>query len=106
MRGIQALHEKKIVHRDIKPENILLADDPDEYFKIAYKICDLGVSKQGEVLKSVIGTLPYMAPDYFSPDHYNLAVDLWALGVLIDEVIHKRMFYYGVQDKEIVRQVI
>lgn len=47
-----------------------------------------------------------MAPDYFSPDHYNLAVDLWALGVLIDEVIHKRMFYYGVQDKEIVRQVI
>ena len=69
--------EFNIAHRDIKPANILC--DSRTHFRLA----DFGVAKEGDILKTLKGTLPYMAPEMFTNTPYTAAVDLWALGMVI-----------------------
>jgi serine/threonine protein kinase len=78
------LHENKLIHRDIKPENILL----DENNKA--KLSDFGwcVQLTLENRNSFCGTYEYMAPEMISETPYNFSVDIWALGVLLFELLH------------------
>lgn len=48
LRGLDYLHERRIIHRDIKPSNILVTKSGQ------CKLCDFGVS--GELIDSVAGT--------------------------------------------------
>jgi len=78
------LHDNKLVHRDIKPENILI----DENNKL--KLCDFGwcVGMSLGNRTSFCGTYEYMAPEMISEIPYNFCVDIWALGVLLFELLH------------------
>ena len=83
--AITFLHENDFVHRDIKPENILL----DENNNI--KLCDFGwcVSlHQNEKRTTFCGTFEYMAPEIVCEENYDAAVDIWALGILLYEMLH------------------
>ena len=83
--GIDYLHKKKILHRDLKPENLLLDADRN------IKVCDFGWSAElkGEKRQTYCGTPDYMCPEMvWSQDGYDHTVDLWALGVLIYEMLH------------------
>ena len=83
--AITFLHENDFVHRDIKPENILL----DENNNI--KLCDFGwcVSlHQNEKRTTFCGTFEYMAPEMVCEENYDAAVDIWALGILLYEMLH------------------
>ena len=81
--GIMYLHENHIVHRDIKPENILI-DKNDNV-----KICDFGWCVKGEEMRSTFcGTLDYMAPEMIKGQKHSFEVDIWALGVLLYEILH------------------
>ena len=80
--GIRYLHEKNLIHRDIKPENILLNKGG------SVKICDFGWSTRGDTSRSTYcGTLAYMAPEIINGCSYTNKVDIWALGVLLYEMI-------------------
>ncbi len=84
LRGIRFLHERGIIHRDIKPENILL-DEGD-----VPKISDFGWSVEGGARKTFCGTLEYMAPEVLQRGNYDEKVDVWALGILLYEMLHGR----------------
>jgi len=80
---IQYLHSKDIVHCDLKPENLLYSDHSDN---AVIKLCDFGLSQKcpsGSQLKSLVGTLTYMAPEISNCTGYGKPVDMWSLGVII-----------------------
>eukprot|EP00079_Xenopus_tropicalis_P038970 XP_017952741.1 PREDICTED: serine/threonine-protein kinase N2-like [Xenopus tropicalis] len=81
--GLEALHQNGVIHRDLKLDNLLV--DRKGYLKIV----DFGLSKDrfgyGNRTYSRCGTTVYMAPEFFAADDepYGMAVDWWALGVVI-----------------------
>jgi len=76
------LHDKKIVYRDLKPENLLL--DKDGYIKV----CDFGFAKEvADRTFTLCGTPEYLAPEIISNIGHFQAVDWWALGILIFEML-------------------
>ncbi|GAM27769.1 hypothetical protein SAMD00019534_109450, partial [Acytostelium subglobosum LB1] len=83
--AIEHLHGLNIIHRDLKPENILL--DSEGHIVLT----DFGLAKE-EVRDefsagSFCGTLDYMAPEMLQRKAYGKAVDWWALGVLLYDMI-------------------
>lgn len=85
--GIEYLHSNNIVHRDIKCSNILV----DKTGTV--KISDFGsaskVKTMGEsiCLKSLKGTLPWMAPEVICQQIYGKKADIWSLGCSVIEML-------------------
>ncbi|CAB4010712.1 kinase DC2 [Paramuricea clavata] len=76
------LHSVNIVYRDLKPENLLL--DLDGHVKIT----DFGFAKEvQDKTWTLCGTPEYLAPEIIQSKGHNKAVDWWALGVLIYEML-------------------
>lgn len=89
INAVSYLHSLKITHRDLKPENIVLqtCDRPN---KIIYKLIDLGYAKEidaASVKASFVGTMQYLAPEFFYSKTYSCSVDYWSLGLVAFEVI-------------------
>jgi len=90
--AITEAHEIGIVHRDLKPANIFLARAGS---RTVVKILDFGISrfdKAGEArvtqTQSAFGTPLYMSPEAIrSAKHTDLRADIWALGVILYELI-------------------
>ncbi|MCQ2819546.1 MAG: protein kinase [archaeon] len=83
--GVLYLHMNNLIHRDLKPANIFLTKDKN------VKIGDLGLTKQlsniDELRKTFCGTMLYMSPEIISKLPYNYKADIWALGVILYEII-------------------
>jgi serine/threonine protein kinase len=88
LHGLAYLHEKGIVHRDIKPENILRTDSQLPWH---VKLSDFGLSKfsyngapsSDMLMKTIIGTPEFIAPEIAKNESYSSKVDLWAAGMLL-----------------------
>ncbi|XP_063457773.1 LOW QUALITY PROTEIN: cAMP-dependent protein kinase catalytic subunit PRKX [Pan paniscus] len=80
--AIEYLHSKEIVYRDLKPENILL--DRDGHIKLT----DFGFAKKlVDRTWTLCGTPEYLAPEVIQSKGHGRAVDWWALGILIFEML-------------------
>ena len=102
--ALAAAHARGFVHRDLKPENVFLAD-PDG----AVKLLDFGIAKvldastkMGTQAGVVLGTVAYMAPEQLrDAAGVDARADLWALGVMIYEMLAGRLPYRGTTVEEI-----
>ena len=72
-----------IIHRDIKPENLLIGNNGH------LKLTDFGGSNylEGNVRYTTAGTQLYHSPEMLLKKGYDTRVDIWAIGVLIFELI-------------------
>lgn len=83
--AVSYLHDHGVVHRDLKPSNLLYASinhSPD-----SLKLCDLGFAKQlradNGLLMTPCYTANFVAPEVLKRQGYDLACDIWSLGVLL-----------------------
>lgn len=87
LSAVAYFHKQKIFHRDIKPENVLW--DKTNTFKLS----DFGFSaryQEQSGRKTMCGTTEYMAPEVIMSQVQDDKLDIWCLGILLYELIHKR----------------
>eukprot|EP00672_Neobodo_designis_P023665 CAMPEP_0174833406 /NCGR_PEP_ID=MMETSP1114-20130205/4213_1 /TAXON_ID=312471 /ORGANISM="Neobodo designis, Strain CCAP 1951/1" /LENGTH=476 /DNA_ID=CAMNT_0016067287 /DNA_START=45 /DNA_END=1475 /DNA_ORIENTATION=+ len=84
--GLACVHSHKIIHRDVKPGNIFLAGGGRRAV-----LGDFGVSRQLECTadraQTYAGTPQYMPPEVVAGRPYDAAADVWALGVVMFEMV-------------------
>lgn len=92
--GVSHAHRRDVVHRDLKPENILLRRDGEG--ALCAKVADFGIATLGidAGSRSSIGSPAYMAPEQFF-DAYDARVDVYALGVILFEIICGSRPFHG-----------
>ncbi|CAH8847588.1 unnamed protein product [Trichobilharzia szidati] len=83
IKAVSFLHSQSIVHLDIKPENILLRH-PFPQCEIA--LCDFGLAKylkKNEIIRDLVGTPDYAAPEILNYDPIHFTTDMWSVGVVV-----------------------
>ena len=91
--GLDEAHSKGIVHRDIKPSNILFDNRGTPYIS-DFGIAKLSQAQAGNVTGSaIIGTPAYMAPEQAQGDSIDGRVDIYALGIILYEMVTGRQPY-------------
>jgi serine/threonine-protein kinase len=115
LEACQALaeaHAAGIVHRDLKPANLFLARTPDHRQKV--KVLDFGISKMSEDggraitrTSSIMGTPHYMSPEQLmSSKQVDARSDIWALGVILYELLTGAKPFDGDTMPEIVAMIL
>jgi serine/threonine protein kinase len=101
LKGLQIIHHHSIVHRDLKSENIFIHKNNVYIGDFGYA---LSLSKESEKPHGIVGTLQYMAPEllyaFLDLNHtivnYGYEVDIWALGVIVYELLfHRKPFHWS-----------
>ncbi|MFO0561323.1 MAG: protein kinase [Polyangiales bacterium] len=106
LRGLRVVHKHGIVHRDLKPANVMLV--PDDEGRETAKVLDFGLVKQlpkgpsktigGSPVTqagSFLGTPEYMSPEHLDPTDVDERADLYAVGVILFEMLAGRPPFQG-----------
>ncbi|CAM3228604.1 serine/threonine-protein kinase [Corallococcus soli] len=92
LAALGAAHEAGVVHRDLKPENVFIVEAPR--IPTSVKLVDFGIAKLLESRDNplttdgyVIGTPNFMAPEQIRGDAVSPATDLYALGLMLFQLL-------------------
>jgi len=84
-RALDFAHRRGVIHRDIKPANIVVTGDG------VVKVVDFGIARIADTSKTqtgaMLGTLAYMPPEQLRGQHADAQGDIWALGVVLYELL-------------------
>ena len=102
LSGLAAAHRAGIVHRDVKPENVLLAEDG------RIKIGDFGLARATTANTAsgaqLMGTIAYLAPELVTRGTADARSDIYALGIMLYEMLVGEQPYKGEQPMQIAFQ--
>jgi serine/threonine protein kinase/tetratricopeptide (TPR) repeat protein len=102
--GLKAAHAAGIVHCDLKPGNVMVLPNDD------IKILDFGVAKVRDQNVSdsgaILGTTSYMAPEQIRGDSVDARADLWALGVVLYQMLTGRKPFAGEREVAIAHAIL
>ncbi|MEO7096900.1 MAG: serine/threonine-protein kinase, partial [Polyangiales bacterium] len=109
-RGLHNAHERKgedgapleIVHRDVSPQNVLIS------YEGAVKVADFGIAS-AKILTEETGVLKgkfaYMSPEQAKGEPVDRRTDIYALGIVLHEILTGKPLYAGVAGDELLEQV-
>ncbi len=102
LSGLAAAHRAGIIHRDVKPENVLLAEDG------RIKIGDFGLARAATANTAsgaqLLGTIAYLAPELVTRGVADARSDIYALGIMLYEMLVGEQPYKGEQPMQIAFQ--
>ncbi|MDS0525116.1 protein kinase [Clostridium sp. SHJSY1] len=93
-RALEVAHKNNIIHRDVKPDNILITRNNK------VKLMDFGLAKGNDSISMTSSNLIIGSAHYFSPEQANGhpvdgRTDLYALGIVMYEMVTGRVPFYG-----------
>lgn len=102
--AFEVLHSRNVIYRDLKPENVLM--DASGYIKIT----DFGLSKNyigsnASTADSFVGTAEYFSPEVVNGGNYGKAVDFWAIGILLFEMLTGETPFKGHDTEEVLYKI-
>ena len=117
--GLKYIHQKDIIHRDIKLANILVKFNSDEDAQklnmknATLKICDFGISLDGDRGFTTLGAPAYMDPILLKKLQdknlktlgYDKSVDIWSLGITCYEMLTGRKTFVGKDLNDLYQKV-
>ena len=92
LQGLAAAHRAGLVHRDIKPENVLVSRDG------RIKLADFGLARAAthhSGTSTLMGTVAYISPELLSGDAADERADIYAIGILLYEMLTGIQPYTG-----------
>ncbi|EDR25922.1 hypothetical protein, conserved [Entamoeba dispar SAW760] len=105
IRSLTYIHSLGICHRDIKPQNVLVDLDNN-----TLKLCDFGSAKQLDPKGSSISYICsryYRAPELiFDCTHYSTAVDIWAFGCVVAEMVMRKPLFRGDNSTDQLKKIM
>lgn len=104
LEGLGAAHELGILHRDLKPGNIMITQ------RGFVKLMDFGIARLENTERmtrqnSVIGTLEYLSPELVKGGNPSKAADLYAVGVMLHEMLSGQSLYAGDSEASLMYQI-
>lgn len=107
-RAVHYAHRLGILHRDLKPANILLDEQGQP------KVGDFGLARLYESSSDLtqsgetLGTTGYMAPEQAAgkPAEFSPATDIWALGIVLYELVCETRPFVGANRQETVQKIL
>jgi eukaryotic-like serine/threonine-protein kinase len=103
--GLEYAHRQGIIHRDVKPGNLMVIGGPagngdSGRGEMTVKLTDFGIARAAEQTRltqvgSVVGTAAYLAPEQARGEEAAPASDVYALGVVIYQLLTGRLPYEG-----------
>lgn len=101
--AIGYLHSHGVIYRDLKLENLLL--DREGHIKVAdFGLCKDDITYTGTT-NTFCGTVEYIAPEVIEENDYTKAVDWWATGVVMYEMMIGQLPFFSI-DRNILCELI
>jgi serine/threonine protein kinase len=92
-----------LVHGDLKPRNVRLAENGD------IKVLDFGIAKalslSRKVTRNDFGSMPYLSPERLESTEVDAHADLWALGVILYELLSGTPPFQAVDTRRLEQQI-
>ncbi|XP_063050635.1 mitogen-activated protein kinase 4 [Engraulis encrasicolus] len=109
LRGLKFIHSANVLHRDLKPANVLVNTE-----QLLLKIGDFGLARivdphyshKGYLSEGMV-TKWYRSPRLLlSPNNYTKAIDMWAAGCILAEMLSGRMLFAGAHELEQMQLIL